>query len=128
MKKLNIQYQDTERFDITGNPLEQNIPTYYYQYRCRADNHYGYPRYLEAVSLKIVHKLSNEQKLNKLSMIFLNIFYKISKFFYIYQFGWKVYEYSKKVIKKLLPQSIYKKLKKIFLKQIEDFKNVRFKY
>ncbi len=128
MKKLNIEHQDTERFEVTGNPLEQNIPTSYYQYRCRADNHYGYPRYLESVNLKIVHKLSNKQELNKFSIVILSIFYKISKFFYIYQFGWKVYEYSKKVIKKILPQSFYKILKKIFLKQIEDFKNVRFKY
>ena len=46
MSYLDIEYQETERFDVTGNPLEQNIPTSFYQYRCRADNHYGYPRYL----------------------------------------------------------------------------------
>ena len=55
MKDLKIKYQETERFDVTGNPLEQNIPTSFYQYRCRADNHYGYPRYLESTNLLINH-------------------------------------------------------------------------
>ena len=128
MKELNINYQETERFDVTGNPLEQKIPTTYYQYRCRADNHYGYPRYLESNNLKIIHKLSNKQELNKIERFFLSIFYKITKFFYVYQFGWKLYELVKNVIKKLLPKSAYKNLKKIFNKKIEHFKNVRFKF
>jgi len=128
MSYLNIEYQETERFDVTGNPLEQNIPTSFYQYRCRADNHYGYPRYLESINLKLIHKISNNQKLNGVSKVLLNFFYKISKFFYIYQFGWKVYELTKKVVKKILPQYIYKKIKKIFINKIENFKNVRFKY
>ena len=42
MSDLNIGYQETERFDVAGNPLGQNIPTSFYQYRCRADNHYGF--------------------------------------------------------------------------------------
>ena len=128
MSDLNIEYQEAERFDVTGNPLKQNIPTSFYQYRCRADNHYGYPRYLESINLKLIHKISNNQKLNGVSKIFLNIFYNISKFFYIYQFGWKVYELTKKVVKKILPQFIYKNIKKIFINKIENFKNVRFKY
>ena len=81
MSDLNIKYQETERFDVTGNPLEQNIPTSFYQYRCRADNHYGYPRYLESINLKLIHKISNNQKLNGVSKILLDIFYNISKFF-----------------------------------------------
>ena len=128
MKELKIKYQETERFDVTGNPLEQNIPTSFYQYRCRADNHYGYPRYLESTNLAIIHKLSNKKKLNKISKFFLIIYYKISKFFYIYQFGWKLYSYVKKFLKKILPPQAYSYLKKVLNKKIENFKNVRFKF
>ena len=128
MKDLKIKYQETERFDVTGNPLEQNIPTSFYQYRCRADNHYGYPRYLESTNLAIIHKLSNKKKLNKISKFFLIIYYKISKFFYIYQFGWKLYSYVKKFLKKILPPQAYSYLKKVLNKKIENFKNVRFKF
>lgn len=128
MKELKIKYQETERFDVTGNPLEQNIPTSFYQYRCRADNHYGYPRYLESTNLAIIHKLSNKKKLNKISTFFLIIYYRISKFFYIYQFGWKLYSYVKKFLKKILPPQAYSYLKKVLNKKIENFKNVRFKF
>ena len=83
---------------------------------------------LSSNNLKIIHKLSNKQELNKIERFFLSIFYKISKFFYVYQFGWKLYELVKNVIKKLLPKSAYKNLKKIFNKRIEHFKNVRFKF
>jgi hypothetical protein len=128
MRELKIEYQNTERFDVTGNPLNQKIPTTYYQYRCRADNHYGYPRYLEALNLNIVHKLSNRQNLNSLSRISLNLFYKISKFFYVYQFGWKSYEFIRKFLKTILPKNIYSGIKRILTNKIENFKNVRFKY
>ena len=127
LKNLQIEYQPAERFDVTGNPLKQQIPDNYYQYRCRADNHFGYPRYLESINLKIVHKFSNNIKINNIYKIAMLFFYSISKKFYVYQFGWKVYETIRKALRVLLSEKVYKFIKKLFITKIDKFKHVRFK-
>lgn len=128
MSELNIESQNSDRFDVIGNPFNKPIATNFYQYRCRADNHYGYPRYLEATTLKIVDVISNGGKLKPLTKAYFIFIYKISKALYIYQFGWKVFEMVRKVLRMFLPKKIYKLIKIIFNKRIEKFKNIRFKF
>ena len=46
LNQLGIEPTGGERFDVFGNPYKQDIDLNYYQYRCRADNHYGYPKFI----------------------------------------------------------------------------------
>ena len=128
MEKLDIKYQHGDRHDVPGNPFSEFIPIDQYQYRCRADNHYSYPRFLESISLKIVHKFSNELKVSFFEKASLKFLFKVSKTFYIYQFGWKLFLIIKQILKLFLPQKLYLFLKGIFQSSIDRFKHVRFKY
>ncbi len=128
MSKLDINYQMGQRYDVKGNPFLDQVPLSEYQYRCRADNHYSYPRFLEANTLKIIHKTTFKKKINFLEKIILNFYYRISKFFYIYQFGWKSFVLLRNILKLVIPKKLYQLFKKIFQKNIDHFKHVRFKY
>ena len=57
MQELNIKPLDVKRFNIEGNIFGQKIDLENYQFRCRADTHFNYPRYIEAYLLKIIYKL-----------------------------------------------------------------------
>ena len=128
MSKLNIKYQVGKRYDVEGNPFLKDIPTTHYQYRCRADNHYSYPRFLEANTLSTIHKITYKNKISYFKKNILNLYYRISKFFYIYQFGWKLFVILRKFLKTVIPKKLYKVFKKMFQKNIDHFKHVRFKY
>lgn len=127
MKDLNIEHQNSTRFDIKGNPFKSNYTLGFYQYRCRCDNHYGYPRYLESTSMRILHKILFQKNISNTEKILKNIYYEVSKFFYVYQFGWKMYSLMRLFIKKLLPRKFYNFLKRKFKRNIDNFKHVRFK-
>lgn len=127
MDKLNVPVSQGLRFDIKGNPFRQEIDMKHYHYRCRIDNHYGYPRFLEVYVLKYLARLDNKQKLNKTSILFLIIFFEISKKLYIHQFGWKIYLISRKLLRFILPQKIYVILKNLLSSKLNKFKLVRFK-
>ncbi len=127
LKKINIFPTGGERFDVQGNPYKQQIDLSYYQYRCRSDNHYGYPRIIEAHVLKAIHEKLSSKKKSKMMIKINSLMIEILKFFYIHHFGWKVYLLVRKVIKIFLPISIYNFIKKMFIKQITSFKLKRFK-
>ncbi len=127
MNKLNVPVSKGLRFDIKGNPFRQKIDMKQYHYRCRIDNHYGYPRFLEVYVLQYLARLDNKQKLNKTSILLLSLFFEILKKLYIHQFGWKFYLLIRKALRKILPQKIYLILKKFLSKKIDKFKLVRFK-
>lgn len=128
MKNLNITPQQSKRFDVEGNPFKAKIPANYYQYRCRCDNHYGYPRFLEAISLKILHELIDKKGINFIKKYTYWFIFELSKLFYIYQFGWKSFQFIRTILKKILPDRFYKFIKRKFGEKIENFKNVRFKF
>lgn len=128
MNDLGIKPQSGYRFDVKGNPFKQGIPLNHYQYRCRADNHYGYPRFLESSNLKILHKILSLQKIGIFKRVILFIYYELSKKLYIYQFGWKIFILVRYIFKKLIPNKLYIFVKNKYIKQIENFKNVRFKF
>lgn len=127
LKKLNISAQPSNRFDVKGNPFIGGIPANFYQYRCRADNHYSYPRFLETLNMKIIHKVTNNIKISFFKKAMLKKYYFFAKLFYIYQFGWKFFLYIKKISKLLLPSFIYNYIKIKFSKSIDRFKHIRFK-
>ena len=127
LKEAEVSSFNVERCNIPGNPYLNNVPLGYYQYRCRADNHYGYPRFIESHVLKYIHNVSNGQDYSKIKKSFYSGLIKISRYVYIYQFGWKVYSFLRKLFKLLLPKKVYLYLKNKFIKQITSFKLIRFK-
>lgn len=127
MYEIGIKPQNFKRFDVEGNVLKQEISKEYYQYRCRSDNHYGYPRFLETRNLKLTDKIVNNEKIGFLSKFFNNIYFELSKKIYIYQFGWKTYLIFRKLAKALLSKRIYSFFKNLFYEKIQHFKHVRFK-
>jgi len=127
MHEIGIKPQNFKRFDVEGNFFKQNIRKEFYQYRCRADNHYGYPRFLETRILKLTDKIVHNEKLGFLTK-FINFNYlELSKKMYIYQFGWKTFLFFRNLLKILLPTNFYKFIKNLFFEKIENFKHVRFK-
>ena len=127
LKEINIIPQPSNRFDVKGNALLENIPKNFYQYRCRADNHYNYPRFLETTNMSLVHKITNDKKIRFFEKNILKIYFYLSKLFYIYQFGWKLFLVIKKVTRFILPNFLYKYFKEKFRQPIEKFKHIRFK-
>lgn len=128
MTELEIKPIDVKRFDIMGNIFKQEIDIDNYQFRCRADNHYNYPRFIEAYLLKIVYKLVNNIAISSFGKKFFSYFFEISKLVYIKDFSWKIYLKIKFVIKKVLPKSVYNYLKLKFINNINNFKHKRFKF
>ena len=127
LEKLGVEAVHVDRFDVPGNPYLDKIPMKYYQYRCRADNHYGYPRLIESHVLKYINKLSLNKKVTHLEKYFYLAIIEISRFIYIYQFGWKVYMTIRKLLYKLLPTFAYRKIKQLLSRNITNFKLKRFK-
>ena len=128
LQNLDIEPIDLPRTDIKGNPFKQNIQIDNYQFRCRADNHYYYPRIIEANVLKVLDDIVSKKNISLLRKFLLNLYFETAKVFYIYQFSWKMYTFLRKTAKKIIPDLIYKKLKNLLLSQITKFKHKRFKY
>tara|TARA_Y100000389_G_scaffold92538_1_gene89269 strand:+ start:23677 stop:24591 length:915 start_codon:yes stop_codon:yes gene_type:complete len=127
LNKLKVKAFHVDRFDVPGNPYRINVPLEFHQYRCRADNHYGYPRFIESHVLKYINHLSNGKEYTKLQKYLYWTLVEASKLIYVYQFGWKAYSFFRLAFKAVLPEKFYLFLKKIFSKQINSFKLIRFK-
>tara|TARA_B100000902_G_scaffold171714_1_gene165970 strand:+ start:2753 stop:3667 length:915 start_codon:yes stop_codon:yes gene_type:complete len=127
MEKVGVNPSGGDRFDVMGNPYKQNIDLTYYQYRCRSDNHYGYPRIIEAHVMNSVHSLFNDKKFGKIKKRAFSFFIELLKFFYVYQFGWKLFTFFRGLLKFILPSIFYKYLKRLVRTKIESFKHKRFK-
>ena len=128
MQELNIDPIDVKRFNIEGNIFGQEIDLENYQFRCRADTHFNYPRYIEAHLLKIIYKLVNKIHIHPIQRTFYYYYFEILKTVYIKEFSWKLYLKIRKLLKRTLPTMVYNKIKTIFSKKIIKFQYKRFKY
>ena len=128
MEELNINYTNIKRFDIKGNIFKQEVDLNNYQYRCRADSHYNYPRFIEAYLLRLTHEIINNKKLSFVKKYFYYYFFELCKIFYVRELSWKIYSMFKVIFKTIVPNSIYKKTKSLMFKKITNFKHKRFKY
>ncbi|MDB2532949.1 hypothetical protein N9X26_03215 [Candidatus Actinomarina sp.] len=128
MNQLSIKPLDIQRFDVKGNIFKQNIDLNNYQYRCRADNHYNYPRIIEANLLTIIHDLITNGKITIIKKFFYYFYFEILKIFYIREFIWKIYLATRRILKLILPTYLYRKLKKVLQNNLVTFKHKRFKY
>ena len=128
MYELNIKPLDVKRFNIEGNIFRQEIDLDNYQFRCRADTHFNYPRYIEAHLLKIIYKLVNNIYIHPIKKTFYYYYFELLKTIYIREFSWKLYLKIRKLLKKILPSLFYNRIKIIFSKKILKFQHKRFKY
>ena len=128
MQELNIDPLDVKRFNIEGNIFGQEIDLENYQFRCRADTHFNYPRHIEAHLLKIIYKLVNNIYIYPIQRTFYYYYFELLKTVYIKEFSWKLYLKIRKLLKRTLPTMVYNKIKTIFSKKIIKFQYKRFKY
>jgi len=126
LNKLNIFPSEGLRFDIEGNIFKTKTDLNYYHYRCRIDNHYNYPRFLERYVLKELHRriVKNYSIKNNYFKILI---FEICKTFYIQNFNYYMIETFKNILKKLLPNKIYKLLKIRFKKYLINYRLKLFK-
>ena len=127
LNKYGIYPQPGHREDIQGNIFNQIISLDHYHYRCRIDNHYGYPRFLEKYVLKELDRRFNKLNLNIYYQLSLTTFFEVCRAFYIPQFSWKVYIFIKSVFVKILPEKLFKILKRLLNKKIQKFQLRYFK-
>jgi len=116
LKKNGVKPTVGKRFDISGNIFYQDIEKNFYHYRCRIDNHYGYPRFLEKFVILHLHNEFKNRKVSDVKILFYRNFFEISKIFYIQSPFWKIYNFILNFSRKLIPKFIYKFIKKTFKK------------
>ena len=107
MMEIGIDPVKGKRFDINGNIFKEKIELNHYHYRCRIDNHYGYPRFLEAYVIKFLDKYVIEGSVNKFIEIVGSTIFEIFKLFYIQYPFLKLTVLLKKFIKKITPRVIF---------------------
>jgi hypothetical protein len=112
LKKLGIDASIGQREDIKGNIFRHDFSHKHYHYRCRIDNHYGYPRYLEFYVIKYLHFLLNKK----------------SKQLYLQYPFFKIYTFLKTLLKKILPKKIFSLFKKKFQTLNKNIQLRYFKY
>ena len=127
MRKNKILPLPGYRFDIKGNVFKQELDLESYHFRCRIDNHYKYPRFLEKFVLKhIASMYSNNSSRSNFKTVKSFIF-EVSRVLYIQQFGWKVFMTTRRLLRKVLPPFIYLRIKQLLSRNITNFKLKRFK-
>jgi len=127
LKKYNIFPTDAKRFDIKGNIYKQKVDLTSFHYRCRIDNYYKYPRFLEYYVLRYLNKIDLGKKSILIEDAFMNVLFEISRIFYIQQFTWKLYLIFRALSKKVFPKFLIDFMKVKFKKQLDSFKHKRFK-
>ena len=126
--ELNVNPIEGQRYDITGNIFKQKVDVNQYHYRCRVDNHYGYPRFLEYYVLKYLHKFVQEEKVNFYIKKIFSLIFEISKMFYIQYPLLKLFNLLKKMVNYIFPKKVIKIIKFKF-KKLNEIINLRyFKY
>ncbi len=126
LNKKGIFPTEGKRYDIQGNIYKETVDLNHYHYRCRIDNHYGYPRFLERrVLSELNYRTKNSKSFNK-KYIDLIIF-EICKLFYIQMPFWKIYKFFRNLFKTFLPKSLYNYFKTTFKNRIMNFQLRYFK-
>ena len=120
LEENGIPFTNGRSQDIENNFYNNIIDKTNYHYRCRLDNHYGYPRFLESFVFFDLYKILKYRKLNKLEMfVKKNLFYFL-KILRIDSPRFKIYKVLKFFIKIILPKKIFNYLKRtqpVFLKK-----------
>jgi len=119
LSSLNIKPQTGKRDEIKGNFYNSDIDITNYHVRCRLDQVARYPRFLEALVIKDLHKIYHREK--PFAKNLKKYMFYVFKIFYIQKPFWRIYNYVFKMLKFILPQSIYKILKNFKSKKLYKF-------
>lgn len=120
-----VPFTSGRRQDIQYNFYNNIIDKKTYHYRCRLDNHYGYPRFLESFVFADLNKIIENGNLNKVEIFAKKYLFYFLKILRIDSPRFKIYKVLKFLIKAILPKQIFDYLKKrqpIFLKKFIDEK------
>jgi len=112
LEENNIPVINGKRQDIENNFYNNIIDKSNYHFRCRLDNHYGYPRFLERFVFADLNKILNIKDLNSVEIFVKRILFYIFKIFRVDSPRFKIYRVVRLFVKKLFPKKIYNKLKK----------------
>ena len=119
LSSLNIKPQTGKRDEIKGNFYNRDIDITNYHVRCRLDQVAGYPRFLEALVIKDLHKIYYQKK--PFAKNLKKYVFYVFKIFYIEKPVWRIYNSFFKTLKSTLPQSSYKILKNFKSKKLYKF-------
>ena len=120
-----VLFTTGKRQDIQYNFYNNIIDKTIYHYRCRIDNHYGYPRFLERFVFADLNKIIKIGHLNKVEIFVKKYLFYFLKTFRVDSPRFKMYKILKFLIKTILPKHIFDYLKKRqpgFLKKFIDEK------
>ena len=120
-----VSFTEGRRQDIQYNFYNNIIDKTNYHYRCRLDNHYGYPRFLERFVFADLNKIIKIGHLNKVEIFVKKYLFYFLKTFRVDSPRFKMYKVLKFLIKTILPKQIFDYLKKRqpgFLKKFIDEK------
>lgn len=118
-----VLFTTGKRQDIQYNFYNNIIDKTIYHYRCRIDNHYGYPRFLERFVFADLNKIIKIGHLNKVEIFVKKYLFYFLKTFRVDSPRFKIYRVLKFLIKVILPKQIFEYLKKgqpLFLKKFID--------
>ena len=121
----NIPFLKGKRQDIENNFYNNVIDKTNYHYRCRLDNHYGYPRFLESIVFADLNKILKIKDLNNIEVIIKRILFYIFKIFRVDSPRLKIYKAVKLLTKTIFPKQIFNQLKKRKPKFLKKFLNER---
>ena len=120
-----VLFTTGKRQDIQYNFYNNIIDKTIYHYRCRLDNHYGYPRFLERFVFADLNKIIKIGHLNKVEIFVKKYLFYFLRTFRVDSPRFKIYKVLKFLIKTILPKQIFDYLKKRqpgFLKKFIDEK------
>lgn len=120
-----VSFTHGRRQDIQYNFYNNIIDKTNYHYRCRLDNHYGYPRFLESFVFADLNKIIKNGQLNKVEIFAKKYLFYFFKTLRVDSPRFKIYKVLKFLIKAILPKQIFdylKKRKPDFLKKFLDEK------
>ena len=103
---LNISPTSGNFFELQKNVFSYKDLDESYHFRCKLED-YGYPRFLESFLIKYLHDYLTETKTNQNLNRLRSILFEVSKFFYIQYPFWKLFLFTKTILKKMLPKRLF---------------------
>ncbi len=126
LEENNIKSITGKRQDIKNNFYNNVIDNTNYHFRCRLDNHYGYPRFLESFVFSDLNKILNLRKLNMLEKYVKKYLFYFLKIFRVDSPRFKIYRILKYFLRRILPKKVFDHLKKIKPHFLKKFLGERF--
>ena len=128
MHSLEIYPLEGKTNQIQGNIFTQDLELDHYHYRCRIDNHFGYPRFLEIYVIKFLDRYVNGKYINKATVKIFTVIFEIAKLIYVQYPFLKILNLMKLSLKLILPNRVFIFIKHKLYKINKDVQLRYFKY